>query len=290
MYLSIRNGVCKVFARNEVGQSNKKHDKLWEQECGMSVMSVSDRHVCQSLWTASAPRMNPYATATTRKPPSAESARTLERHLHDPRKILSIALFLQVVPSFLRLLSFQGFHFLVKGVKGQCFLNKPEGFTDEDVEWRDIGPLKSEGASNFQNTRRPKLTKWQAGCRPLYNKTLHTWDEAQLAAITDCWTCHHHWLLVGKTFLTGSWWKVEKLWLEGPGKEEKMRKQRLKSCHTSSSRSHGAIRESASRTSKDCCHLCSGSVTCSPRVSKGIWFQPKVRGRHRQAPSAAFKC
>ena len=124
---------------NPIRNRHLSNDKLWEQECGMSAMSVSDRHVCLSLWAASASRMNPYATVTTRKLPSAESERTLERHLHDPRKILSIALFLQVVPSFLRFLSFQGFHFL-EGVKGQCLL-----------------------------------------------------DQA--------WTCHHHWLLVGKTFL-----------------------------------------------------------------------------------------
>ena len=151
--------------------------------------------------------------------------------------------FCKLCPLFSDSWASKGFTFS-KGSRGNVCSTKPEGFTHEDVEWRDIGPLKSEGASNFQNPRRPKLTKWQAGCRPLYNKILHTWDEAQLAATTDCWTCHHHWLLVGKTFLIGSWWKVEKLWLEGPGKEEKIRKQKLKSCHTSSSRSHGAIRES----------------------------------------------
>ena len=283
MYLSIRNCVCTVFARNEVGQSNKEQARLeWQAlRTGMRnvSMSVSDRHVCLSLWTASASRMNPYATATTREQRSVESARTLERHLHDPERFYPLLCFCKLCPLFSDSWASKGFTFS-KGSRGNVCLTKPEGFTHEDVEWRDIGPLQSEGASNFQNTRRPKLTKWQAGCRPLYNKILHTWDEAQLAAITDCWTCHHHWLLVGKTFLTGSWWKVEK-WLEGPGKEEKMRKQKPMSCHTSSSQSHGAIRESASRTSKNCCHLRSDSVTCSPR-KPGIpycWFFSVKEGK-----------
>ena len=86
MYLSIRNGVCKVFAKNEVGQSNKEQARLEWQALRTGVRNVSNVSVWLTCLSKSL-NSNPYATATTRTLPSAESARTLERHLHDPRKV-----------------------------------------------------------------------------------------------------------------------------------------------------------------------------------------------------------
>ena len=83
-------------------------------------------------------------------------------------------------------------------------------------------PLRAKGQATFKTPEDQNLLSGKQDADP-YALFAHVgWSS--VAAIADCWTCHHHWLVVGKTFLTGSWWKVEK-WLEGPGKEEKMRKQ-----------------------------------------------------------------
>ena len=134
---------------------------------------------------------------------------------------------------------------------------------------------------------------WQTTCRPL-TKCCSPWMRLSLPSVANCWTslslslsCSL-WHLLGKIFCTGRW-KVEKMWLEsGEAWDEK----KPQSCSTSSSASdgaifHGAICESASRTSKTlrlCGHLWSsgscfncgmstspslcldvfGHMTCSP--------------------------
>ena len=267
MYLSIRNGVCKVFAKNEVGQSNKEQARLEWQALRTGVRNVSNVSVWLTCLSKSL-NSNPYATATTRTLPSAESARTLERHLHDPRKV-SIHCFV-----FASCTLFSPRVSLSRRGQGAMFAQPSLKVLHMRMLNEETSvPLRAKGQATFKTPEDQNLLSGKQDADP-YALFAHVgWSSALLlqtaehVTITDSWLAKPSSLAADGRSRSG-WRDLEKKrrW------ENKLKS--WKSCHTSSSRSHGALRESVSRTSKNCCHLCSGSVACSPR-KPGIpycWF------------------
>jgi len=226
MYLSIRNGVCKVFAKNEVGQSNKEQARLEWQALRTGVRNVSNVSVwltCLSKYLNS----NPYATATTRTLPSAESSRTLERHLHDPRKV-SIHCFV-----FASCTLFSPRVSLSRRGQGAMFAQPSLKVLHMRMLNEETSvPLRAKGQATFKTPEDQNLLSGKQDADP-YALYITRFRTHGFFSSASCYyillfPCHHHWLLGTKTFLTGSWWKVEKLWLEGPGKDLRRKDEKTK--------------------------------------------------------------
>ena len=133
---------------------------------------------------------------------------------------------------------------------------------------RDMSCLSEKrpflGEKTPEDIRRPQsgtsehcgvTVPWPTTCKPLTKNVARLgWGSASLLSRAAKYMSLSPslWLLLGKIFCTGSWRKVEKMWLvERPGIEHE---KKLQSCSTSSASDgaifHGAISESISRTSK----------------------------------------